>query len=206
VAGKSSSSERSNLGKAFLFSVICIVLVMFLAPPELPRTAMDQERLTTMNLAGTTVEHDIHVTAQNWYETLVDRKKWHAGARDVDLPLVNQERLARYLDNRVEATAALVEIGLYRLSGLWIWLMVALPLLAATAVDAAMTREVRKHQFRYTSHTLQFAAGSSIGWLVVLITAGAFIPYPIPYVFSAVLAIPLGWMIWSWIANMPKRL
>lgn len=206
MAKPSSSPERGKIGKATLFLVICVILIAFLAPAKLLRGALFDERLATAKIAGLSVEHDINATATSWSKWLVDREKWHAGIRELDLPLVNRVRLASYLDERAEALAAMAEVGCYRLAGLWGWLMVALPLLFAVFLDAAMTRKARQHQFRYTSHTLQHTAGTLIGILIALLVAGLFIPYPLPYVMTAMVGIPLAWLSWSWIVSMPKRL
>lgn len=206
MAKSASKPERGKLGNAILFLMICVILIAFLAPAQMLRSAQFDERLSTSETVGFGVEKDINALASAMSKRLVDRDRWHAGARSVDLPLVNRERFARYLEDRADAAASMVEIGCYRLAGLWIWLMVALPLLSAVILDAVMVRKARQHQFRYTSHTIQHTAGTMIGVMIALLVAGLFIPYPMPYVMTAIIAIPLAWLSWSWIANLPKRL
>ncbi|MCG7871022.1 MAG: DUF4400 domain-containing protein [Candidatus Thiodiazotropha lotti] len=206
MPSQSDNSRRGKLAKAILFAMICIILVLFLAPPAVLQSAFAQEREITADLVGYSNEEKIHSMSDRWNRSLVDREAWHAGARNIELPLTHHNRLASYLEDRVEAAAALIEIGCYRLASIGIWLMLALPLFIAVVVDAVMTRKVRQHQFRYVSHTLQFASGTAIGVVVALLLAGLFIPYPLPYTLTAFLGIPLAWLIWNWVANLPKRI
>lgn len=206
MPAKSDGNRRGKFAKALLFAVICLILVLFLAPPEIPQGALVQERGITAGIVGETNEEKLYAISDQWHGFLVDQDTWHAHVHEIDLPLMHRYKLRAYLDDRIEATAALIEIGCYRLAGIWIWLLLALPMFVAVIVDAVMTRKARQHQFRYVSHTLQRASGAMIGAILALLIVGMFVPYPMPYSLTAVLIIPLGWLIWNWIANLPKRI
>ncbi|MEL0583451.1 MAG: DUF4400 domain-containing protein [Candidatus Thiodiazotropha sp. (ex. Lucinoma kazani)] len=189
-----------------MFAAICLILVLFLAPPEMPQGALVQERGITAGIVGEASEEKVYAISDQWHGYLVDQDAWHARVHDIDLPLTHRYNLRAYLDDRVEAATALIEIGCYRLAGIWIWLMLALPMFVAVIMDAVMTRKARQHQFRYVSHTLQRASGAMIGTIIALLIVGMFVPYPLPYMLTAFLIVPLGWLTWNWIANLPKRI
>ena len=205
MPAKHEGNRRGKFAKALLFAVICIILVLFLAPPEIPQGALVQERDITTNIVGQANEEKVYAISDRWHGFLVNQDAWHAYVRDIELPLTHRNRLQAYLDDRVEAAVALIEIACYRLVGIWIWLLLALPMFVAVIVDAVMTRKARQHQFRYVSHTLQRTSGAMIGAIIALLIVGMFVPYPLPYMFTAVLIVPLGWLVWNWLANLPKR-
>lgn len=205
MPAKQDGNRRGKFAKALLFAVICLVLVLFLAPPEMPQGALVQERNITANIVGQANEDKVYAISDQWLGFLVDQVAWHAYVRDIDIPLTRRDRLRVYLDDRVEAATALIKVACYRLVGIWIWLLLALPMFAAVIIDAVMTRKARQHQFRYVSHTLQRASGSMIGSIVALLIVGMFVPFPLPYMLTALLMAPLGWLTWNWIANLPKR-
>ena len=203
---RTDANRRGKFAKALLFAVICLILVLFLAPPEMPQSALKQERGITASLIGEDNEEKIHAISDRWHGLLVDQNAWYAHVQDIDLPLTHRRNLRAYLYDRVEAAVSLIEIGCYRLAGIWIWLLLALPMFVAVVMDAAMSRKVRQHQFRYVSHTLQRASGAMIGTIVALLIVGMFVPYPLPYMLTAFLVVPLSWLTWNWIANLPKRI
>lgn len=206
MANQDNTNKRGKFAKAVLASSAALIIVAFIAPASMIRGAMKTEMELTRAIAGTAVASDIYHTANTMSKHMIDRERWRQVIRGIKPPLMNHSRLHRLLDDRVDAAAALIEVGCYRVAGFWAWFALAIPLLIATIVDGAMVRKVRQHQFRYASHTSHTISGGMIGGFIALMIGGVLAPVPLPYIATAVLALPLGLMIWKWIGDLPKRL
>lgn len=201
-----SPGEKSKTTKVLIFIFICIILIAFLAPASLPKSAMEKEISMTNSIAGEKITLEISRTAQKINKALVDKDQWVKTVRDVDLPLANKTKLSKMLVERTEAITSTLEATSFRLASILAWLLPALPLLMATVLDGLLERKIRQYRFSYTSHGVHASTGTALAFIFLGLLAGMFIPAPIPYV-GIVFIIPFIMVfVWVWLANLPKRL
>lgn len=199
------SGEKSKFVLAMIFLFICLILVLFLAPGSMPRSALEKEKAFTRSLAGEQIALDIERRATRWSNAIIDQEAWVQTARETRLPLTNQVKLSAFLVERVDAASALLESAMYRFASMLAWILPVLPLMLGAVIDGIMERRKRQYQFRYISHTMHFTAAWGLTVIVLGSLAGSLVPFPIPYVAMIFVSPIVAWLLWSWIANLPKR-
>ena len=205
MANKSNNQNRGKIATAILVCVVSIIVMVFILPNSHLTDALHKERQLTYALTGGNIERKVFLTAIQISTSITNKQGWHTAVNNIDLPMVNKWRLRKFLNNRIDVAISAIQIGSYRVSSLWLWLSLLIPLLIAVIVDGIMTRKIRQNQFTYTSHSVQTASGRMIGVIAMLLIAGLFIPISLPYVAAAPGGLVLAGLIWNWIANLPKR-
>lgn len=206
MANKANEKRKSKLQIVMLISVIASILLVFLAPVSLVKDSLKSEMEMTSSLVGHEIEKDIYKNSLSCRDTLINQNALYTNVRKINIPFTNQTRVRTFLVERLDVFTHAIGSACYRVTSLWSWASILIPIFFAAVVDGIVRWKIKQHQFVYVSHSVHSASGGMIGLLLMLIFAGLLIPIPMPYIAAAPLGGIITFLTWNWISNLPKRL
>jgi len=119
---------------------------------------------------------------------------------------LGESGIERWLADRIYTSVLWLGTIAYRAYALLMWLLLAIPLLLAAAVDGFYVREIRKNAFISQSpirhkigvHFMRIVGIAIVIWLML--------PVPMPLIMAPVVLLFKALAIWLWMANLQKRL
>lgn len=113
---------------------------------------------------------------------------------------------AKLVEQRLDATWMALNLASRRLATLFLWIPYIIPFLMAVVVDGLVEREIRKHRFAFSSP----AAHKSATIIFILFTWSLFIIPFLPFSVTPMLPAYFVWAaalaVWSYLANLQKRI
>lgn len=111
-----------------------------------------------------------------------------------------------WLMERVEASVIWANLIAYRIYIFVMWVLLGMPLVAATVVDGFYTREIHKDSF-ISQSPIKHKMGVKIFHLVnFALIAWLIIPLPMPFILLPGITIVMAMSLWFWVSNLQKRL
>ena len=111
-----------------------------------------------------------------------------------------------WLMERIEASVIWANLIAYRIYIFVMWVLLGMPLVAATAVDGFYTREIHKDSF-ISQSPIKHKMGVKIFHLVnFALIAWLIIPLPMPFILLPGMTIVMAMSLWFWVSNLQKRL
>lgn len=126
--------------------------------------------------------------------------------RNSKAPLFNHEKASDSMLAKTDAFWESCRLAVQRFVFMFYWLPVLIPFIIAAMVDGAMTREIRKWRFQFTSTTIYNFSRSMAGMIVFAVMLLPIIPIKMPILVYPVAIMLCTLMIWASIASMQKRI
>lgn len=111
-----------------------------------------------------------------------------------------------WLMERIEASVIWANLIAYRIYIFVMWVLLGMPLVAATAVDGFYTREIYKDSF-ISQSPIKHKMGVKVFHLVnIALVAWLITPLPMPFILLPGITIVMAMSLWFWVSNLQKRL
>lgn len=116
------------------------------------------------------------------------------------------EKLDRWLLERTFAATVWMQVIFYRGGMLLLWMLFALPCMAAAVVDGHYRREIAKATFSSQSPMMHRRGMQLAKAVSVVMVAWLFVPVFVSTWVAPVAIAGLSYALWLWIGNLQKRM
>lgn len=111
-----------------------------------------------------------------------------------------------WLKQQLDSVWMLLWTMSYRAVGIFVWMLLAIPMIVAMFADALLYREIRKWRYELTSPFSQNLHEKVSHWLTGLVIYLPFAPIPMPSWVTPLALLLIAFMMRGVFANMQKRI
>jgi len=126
--------------------------------------------------------------------------------RNGKAPLFNREKASDSLMSKTDTFWEMCRLTVQRMVFMFYWIPVLIPFIIAATVDGAMSREIRKWRFQFTSTTIYNQSRKMMGTIVFVGLLLPVLPIKLPILVYPIAMMLATLTVWASIANMQKRI
>ncbi len=210
-----ASKTRSKLSLIIFLLIIQVFAVFLLLSEKRLADVIDKEFTLIERQVGREESLNVYERANRWYiKTTIDSGFQHTvydfliGHWDADSgrELIDDRGLSAWFERRLATTWLAIYLVHFRLSGITLWLPYFLPLIFPMIVDGLSQRQIKKHQFSFTSPVIHTNAARGFLVLLALILFIPIIPISIPPLIIPFALFFSCLCAWVYAAHMIKRI
>lgn len=211
MAGKGGGSIGWIRGVIAIILIQIVVLFLYDTQGYVTKLIQSERNMNTF-IVGKQSEAVIKERANIFFtETLIDTGLYGAGNKwAAETARVNRADLESHtrgwLRQRLDAVWMFLWLMSYRLIGISVWLILAIPLAVALIVDAFIYREIRKWRYQMSSPFNQNMHEKMSHWLFGIVVYLPFAPFPMPSWITPIAIMAVMIMLRGAIANLQKRI